>query len=292
MNLTKIHNVLTNGGKHLGDLVWWSLTDARTDRVTLEKNWNDAGLDVNLLPDVPTADRALKLAVRESQVGNRDRLIRLGLNKDTELVFAVVREHRDEHGNVSYQQEARMHLDRSTERLTSDADLHDIVRAVTAAYQAHRATHPSDDVRKAIVKALTSWRAVMLREGGGIYWVPNIHADELRRLQSAIERIGASRVYVLPVHESPDSNRALGQIATASLEDELAQLQTEIATFVSAPPDRASTLMRRLDAFDALRNRARLYRSILSVQVTDLDEQLDRMAATVEALVQQKVEAA
>lgn len=291
MNLFSLKSVLAKGPNHLGDLVFWTLAEARVEREHLERVWCEAKLDVNLLPEAPTAERALKLAVREAQVGNRDRLIRLGLDNEIEIVFAVVREHRDEHGNVTYHQEARLNLDRATERLTSDADLHDIVRAVTTGYEAHRATHPSDDVRKAIVKALASWRAVMLREGGGIYWVPNVHAAELRRLQAAIEKIGTSRVYVLPVHDSADASRALGEIASASLEDELAQLQTEIAAFVSAPPERASTLTRRLDAFEALRGRARLYRSILSVQVTDLDAQLDHMAATVDGLLAQKTAA-
>lgn len=291
MNLFGLKSVLAKGGAHLGDLVFWSLFEARVDRETLERIWRDAQLDTALLPDEPTADRALKQAVRDAQVGHRDRLIRLGLDTETEVVFAVVREQRDERGNVSYAQEARVHLDRATERLTADDPMHAIVQTVFAGYRAHRTTHASDDVRKAIVKTLASWSAVMLREGGGIYWVPNVHAAELRNLQSAIERIGTSHVYVLPVHESADATLALGEIATASLEAELAQLQAEIAAFVAAPPERASTLERRLDAFEALRGRASLYRSILSVQVTDLDAQLDRMAAAIEGLLAQKAAA-
>jgi hypothetical protein len=288
MNLSKLQSVLAQGGHHLGDVIFWQLADARVDRTTLERLWKDAGLDVGLLPEEPTAERALKQSVREAQVGQRDRLIRLGLDTETEIVFAVVREHRDEQGNVSYHQEARVHLDRSTEAITTDTHAHEIVKAVLASYAVLRTTHTADDVRRAIVKALGSWSAVALRDGGGIYWVPSVYASELRRLQSAIEKIGASRVHVLPVHQSADADRALGEIAAASLEAELGQLQGEIAAFVTAPPDRVSTLTRRLDAFEALRNRARLYRSILSVQVTDLDGQLDQMASTVDGLLAQR----
>jgi hypothetical protein len=288
MNLSKLQSVLAQGGPHLGDVIFWQLTDARVDRTTLEWLWKNAGLEVSLLPEEPTAERALKQAVREAQVGQRDRLIRLGLDTEVEIVFAVVREHRDEHGNVTYHQEARVHLDRSTEMMTTDMHAHEIVKAVMASYGVLRTTHTADDVRRAIVKALNAWAAVTLRDGGGIYWVPSVYAAELRRLQTAIEKIGASRVHVLPVHQSADADRALGEIAAASLEAELGQLQIEIAAFVAAPPDRVSTLTRRLDAFAALRNRARLYRSILSVQVTDLDAQLDQMAATVDGLLAQR----
>jgi hypothetical protein len=74
------------------------------------------------------------------------------------------------------------------------------------------------------------------------------YAAELRRLQSAIEKIGSSRVHVLPVYQSADADRALGEIATASLEAELHSLQAEISSFLATPPDRTSTLPRRLEA--------------------------------------------
>jgi hypothetical protein len=222
-----------------------------------------------LLPEEPTAERALKQAVREAQVGQRDRLIRLGLDNEAEIVFAIVRESHDDAGNVTYVQEARVRLDRTSEAINSDVTSHDIVQAVFAGFRMLRTTHTADDVRRAIVKALGTWVAVTLRDGGGIYWVPAVYAAELRRLQGAVEKIGASRVNV-PVHESQDANRALGAIATASLEAELAQLQAEIAAFVSSPPERTSTLTRRLEAFAALRDRAKLYRGVLAITVTDL----------------------
>ncbi|MCX5745754.1 MAG: hypothetical protein NT062_25035, partial [Proteobacteria bacterium] len=264
MNLHRLTSVLTkNGGQHLGDIIFWHLADARVDRATLEMLWKGAGLDLALLPEEPSAERALKQAIREAQVGQRDRLIRLGLDTEAEIVFAVVRESRDDAGNVTYHQEARVHLDRSSEVITSDANSHEIVQAVVAAFRVLRSTHTADDVRRAIVKALGTWAAVTLREGGGVYFVTGPYAAELRRLQGAIERVGTSRLFLLPVHQSADADRALGEIATASLEAELVQLQTEIAAFVSMPPDRVTTLTRRLDAFEALRDRAKLYRNVL-----------------------------
>lgn len=286
--LKLVSSALAHGSDHLGDLVWWSLADARVDRPLLEAFWRDAALDVGLLPEEPTAERALKQAVREAQVGQRERLIRLGLESETEVVFAIVRERRDATGNVAYDQEARVHLDRSREVLTSDAPSHDLVQAVIAGFRALRTTHTADDVRRAIVKALGSWSAVTLRESGGIYWVPAPFASQARRLQAAVQRIGTSAMSVLPVHRSAEAEATLGEVARASIEDELAQLQTEIDAFMVTPPERASTLTRRLDAFEVLRDRAKLYRNVLAIQVTDLDHDLDRMAVTVEQLLSHK----
>lgn len=287
MNMQRLKSVLSTGGAHLGDIAFWALADARIARSDLETVWTSAGLGLELLPDPPTAERALKLAVREGQVGQRERLLRLGKEDDDEIVFAVVHERRDGAGNVTFTQEARIRLDRHREVVSSDVQT-ELVQAVSSSFQVLRTTHTADDVRRGLVKALGSWGAVTLREGGGIYFVPSPYADNVRRLQSAIERIGSSRLYLLPVHESPEATRSLGEIAKGSLEAELAALQTEIAAFVSSPPERASTLLRRFDAFEALRGRAQLYRNILHIQVQDLDQQLDSMSAAVEQLVNAK----
>ena len=288
MSINTMKSALNNGGAHLGDMIFWSLGDARVDRSTLEFLWAGSGLSPDLLPDPPTAEKALKLAVRESQVGQRERLIRLGKEDETEIVFAVVREHRGGDGNLTYHQEARIHLDRTRERFTSDDPQHDLVAAVESRFRTLRTTHTPDDVRRAIVKALHSFAAVTLREGGGVYWVPAPFAERLRRLQSAIEQIGSSRVYLLPVNDSAEAEATLGEIARGSIEVELETLKAEIAGFVHAPPDRASTLVRRFDSFEALRARAKLYREVLAVEVADLDHQLDGLSATVEGMLAQK----
>jgi hypothetical protein len=57
---------------------------------------------------------------------------------------------------------------------------------------------------------------------------------------------------------------------------------------VAQPPDRPSTLVRRFDAFDALKARAQLYRDILKVQVHDLDTTLDQLASSIETLLKAK----
>lgn len=291
MSYEKLKHVLSSAGQHLGDLVFWSLSDAEIQRSALEALWANAGLSADLLPEAPTAEKALKVAVRECAVGHPEHLLRLGKEDVTELVFAVVHEQRQGDGSLVYDQQAKIRLDRVNEQLTSDDSTHEIVVAVRSAFERLRLTHTADDIRRAVVKTLRSFSAVTLREGGGIYWVPRPHADQLRHLQHAIEQIGSSAFYLLPIHESGDASRTLGDVAKASVEEELAALKREIEGFVVTPPERSSTLIRRLESFDALRAKAALYRDILHVQVIDLDAQLASLTTSVENLLDSKVDA-
>ena len=284
--LSLVKNALAGKGTdHLGDLVWWSLADARIDRASLTSIWSDAGLPSELLPEEPNAERAFKSAIREAQVGQPGRLLRLAVDTEVEVVFGVVREDRHTNGTLDYHQEARVSLDRHREQLTSDAPGHDLVADVTRRFAILKTTHVADDVRRTLVRTLETFAAVTLRPSGGIYWAPAPYATQLRQLQTAIQRIGQSTVSVLPVHRSAEAEATLAKVARGSIEDELAMLAAEIEGFVTAPPERASTLQRRLEAFEILRDRAKLYRSVLSIQVTDLEQQLGRMTASVESML-------
>jgi hypothetical protein len=288
MTLEKLTSALSHGGQHIGDIVYWTLSEARIDRSTLEKIWSGAQLAPEFLPDPPTAEKALKVAVREAAIGQPDRLIRLGKEDEAEIVFAVVRETRHADGSVAYQQETRVILDRQAESVSSDDASHDLAGSIAVRFGELRSTHTPDDIRRAMMKILDACAAVTLRDHGGVYWVPAQYAELVRRLQVAIEQIGSSRVYLLPVHASADANRTLGEAAKIAIEDDLARLKAEVEGFVSSPPDRPSTLVRRLDAFDALKTRAALYRDALQVHVQDLDKALADLTASVETLLNQR----
>lgn len=287
-NVTSLHalkSVLGSAGEHLGDIVWWTLTEASTDRATLENIWCSAGLPHELLPEPPSAEKALKNSVRTCQVGQPDWLIRLGKEDEHELIFAVLYEERLGDGSVSHQQQARIILDRRSEHLSSDNGTHKLVTSIQDTFSQLRNTHTADDVRRAIVKALRSFAAVTLREGGGVYWVPRTYAAALRKLERAVNQLGSSCFHLVPVHETGAAAKTLGAVAKGSLEAELAALQAELVEFQANPPDRASTLERRLGTFEQLRARSQLYRDILKVQVDDLEHHLSEMTASVEQLI-------
>jgi hypothetical protein len=291
MSFDHIKTLLVTNGQHLGDLTWWALSDAAVDRASLESTWASAGLPMELLPEPTTAEKALKTAVRETAVGKPDILIRLGKDDEREIIFAVVREQRHPDGSVTFSQEARLVLDRAHEQLSADNATHTVVAGIMEAFSRLRTTHTADDVRRSVVRTLHGMSAITLRDGGGIYWVARPHADGVRRLQAAVEKIGHSKMYLLPVHESADATRTLGDAAKLSIEEDLAALQTEIDGFLQSPPDRPSTLVRRFDAFEELRQRAELYHQVLKVQVEALDTRLLSMAQAVETLLSKKAAA-
>ncbi|HJX53212.1 MAG TPA: DUF6744 family protein, partial [Polyangia bacterium] len=265
--LDLIRRNTNHGGQPLGDLLWWELAAASVNRPDLVKLWVQGGLPTELLPEEPTAEKAFKTAARETQVGHPDRLFRLAMENEQEIVIGIVNELRDGTGGLIYIQEARVTLERQAGKLVSDQPRHDLVAQLVQRFEELKTVHTTDDIRRTITRTLDSFAAVTLRHGGGVYWTPALYAASLRRLQGVIEKLGQSRMHLVPVTATKEGQAALAQAAKASIEEELTALQTEMQQFLQTPPDRASTLMRRLEHFDDLRRKANLYQTVLQAQV-------------------------
>ena len=68
MTLDKLTSALNQGGQHLGDIVYWTLAEARIDRSTLENIWAGAQLSPEFLPDPPTAEELVAEALVGSDI--------------------------------------------------------------------------------------------------------------------------------------------------------------------------------------------------------------------------------
>jgi len=286
--LDLIRRNTNHGGQPLGDLLWWELANASVSRPDLVKLWVQGALPIELLPDEPTAEKAFKTAARETQVGHPNRLLRLAMENEQETVFGIVHEQRDGSGGLQYHQEARITLDHSSDRVHSDQPTDSMVQKLMARFEELKTLHTTDDIRRTITKTLDSFAAVTLRQMGGVYWVPAPYASSLRRLQTAIEQLGKSKMHLVPITATKEGQEALAQAAKASIEEELTALQTEMQQFLQTPPDRASTLMRRLEHFDDLRRKASLYQTVLQAQVEGLAENLTAMEQQVHSLLDEK----
>jgi hypothetical protein len=289
--VSEVASIITSGTgtkERFGDMVFWALEVGRIDRQHLLKIWSGAGLDPGVIPEQNSFEKALKDAVSENTAGLKDQLLRKGLEDKNEVRFTLQQETKKAGGDNDYSQKAKFWVDKNSGAFSSSDPNNLLIQKVQADYHSLKDSHNTNDVRKAITNALHSFAAVTLRDGGGVYWIPEQFSADLRKLQSAVAQIGTSSIYLVPVVKTKDAQEALSAVAEGSLEKDLKELQGEIADFISAPPDRVSTLARRLDSFKELRGRANLYKMVLGATVQGLDEQLVKLEDIVQALIENK----
>lgn len=193
-----------------------------------------------------------------------------------ELVVGLVEEHPDAaNKDLDYRVLTRISFDKAEGQIEADAE-HSVVEEVRRLYQRHL-DHSTDDIRSMMTSFLSD-AGISLRESGGVYFVPARFAATLDALCAVVEAAGGNTTFRLPVLDTPDGRNTLRNVANRSLDDELRALEQELAGF---DPDsvRASTLERRVEAFDALRSRVHLFSGVLQFKAEDMLDRITHLQA-------------
>lgn len=270
-------------GQHIGDVVWWSLDNLLPITLDAFKMMVDsAGLDRTYVPS-RTEERDLRAVGKRVVAAGylwRPAPDPKGTGRTT---FAIVKESVSEDGvRLAYEQKATVSInaDGSTEVESGTGEAM-LANAVAHHYLHLHAHMTAQEVRVLILRTIEGRAAVTLRNDGGVYWVPT--CPETVKLQTLVQLVGG-QMHVLPIHGSPDAMAELGTVARLSLEAELASLKAEVEEFKSEGA-RKSTLDARLVKFEDIRSRAELYRSILSMEASNIQASIALLSDEVRALL-------
>ncbi len=282
--LADIAKLTASNGEHVGDILWWSLAEARVPVAKLAALWRAEGMDIGLLPEVPSNEKAMKVAKALVQTGKAVTL-KFTKDDDDELHLVIIEYRQVGDGDVDPVQVNKVVLFKKNGALVVTDKQDPVILEIQAQYTLALTTHTPDDVRRCLVRAIGCYAAIALREKGGIYWVPRTYAAKLRDLERVVAQIGDSKLYVLPVHNTVEGKANLSAVVAGSLETELEALKQELKNFVHGKSPREETLKRRIEIYDELKARATMYKAILDVNVLDITDDLDAMGGIIEDLI-------
>jgi len=204
-----------------GAVVWWRLSgEVPVDR--LAAAWQLRGLDPDLLPGEPSPAKRVRRAV--DQVARA----RLGRHLVRPLVgpssWAVVDETATA-DDLDYRIAFRARLDGDDLEVDGPVQYAEQLRD---AYEHHRAHLSSNDVSKWLLDAMARLRAVGLRQGGGIYFVPRDRVPELRTIASVLADVSGHEVYEVPALKSDEAVRAILHAVLDEADQELGRIGREM----------------------------------------------------------------
>ena len=274
-------------GPHIGDFVWFGFREVFVGQPVFVALLDKLGLDPRTAPAAPSPETAFKRAVQHtaSSALCKGYLLREIDNTGAELVIAVVEETKlRQQRDLRFATVDTVTFDKiNRTRRTRSANDHPVSSSVEAWFVAFNGALTADDVRGWLQKRLGDLMAVPLRENGGVYWVPSIYASTVRMLAQVIGSLGRSAMSVVPQFDGAEARDSIGGAARETLVDELEVLAGEIAAFDAKT--RGATMRRRLETFDALRNRADIYARMVGCAVDDLKELVTAQEAKIMALL-------
>lgn len=272
----------------LGHQLWWDLCGNRISHASLEAHAQAQGLPLEYLPSEVQPSGAFRRAWRAiaNRVGEGLLLREIGETKEAILV-ALARESVSEQAKSwAGDQLATIVFDKKSHAITIEIDpIHG--HAIPADFErnlrkvvAYHSEHTTQDVR-AMITRFASKRGIMLKAGGGIYFVPQAHTAQLEALCRVVAACSAGNAtYTLPVADSAQARATMSAVAQDGLAEEIRQLEAEIASF-DLTKARESTLAGKIDAFDSMRARVSMFASVLNLKAGDLTTRLDSLRARI-----------
>jgi len=209
-------------GDSCGAVVWWKLSgEVSIDRLAV--SWEARGLDPDLLPNEPSPAKRIRRAVDQVARGMNGRcLVRPLAGKSS---WAIVNEEASK-DDLEYQIVLRARLE--GEGLFAECAHPVYSDVIHAAYDHYRDNLVSNDVSKWLLDTMDRMRAVGLRQGGGIYFVPRERVPQLRQIASVLADVSGHEVYEVPALKSDEAVRAILHAVLDEADQELGRIEEEM----------------------------------------------------------------
>lgn len=286
MDKNKVLNTVASGkGNHLGDTIWWGLEKVLCDPIAFEEIAVAVGLPDDMRPKAPTdAEAFARICRQPTKAGTMIRQVK-GADQGT-MAFEILRVTQETTTRNRYDHAASITIDKKTgvvTAITPDGSTNTTAADIEAEYMLTRQKIQTSDFSSFLVNAIHRLQGFALRDSGGVYWIPQVHATTLRRIQAAMEQMVArgeavgAMLDIMPTMHTDEGQGALSRVATRTVLDEIQTLHEEIDKFDDKT--RESTMQARLENFDEILAKADLYEAVLGMTTQGIRERVGNLKA-------------
>jgi hypothetical protein len=287
-------------GQHIGDIIGWTQEGKKNRRIiedALVKFGLSEDVDLPKVTSVSAYRRTIPKAVKGGKLDERKYEAVLLEDNETKIVHAIVRKDivTGTSGTLSlkdaeFETETKFAFDKegykdglAAEHLFKlEHDTHPISVKAQEIYDSMCVVYTVEDIRAGFQRAFRKWGGCSLLSKGGFWWIPPTKSDKVRDWVAFMQSIG-SEIVILPQFETEETMVSLQNSTQSSLEGQLEKLFSQLETFSGKDTTRLSTLEKRVEAFDDLRDKAELYERLLG---HNLDEIKTKLEGASVALVQ------
>ena len=239
------------------------------------------GIDPSVIPPY-AGDRAAigrAFARTDTKIAGTQYLLRPIRRTSTEVTYGIVREDKNGSDHLDHEHEATVTWKAEPDPAGIEGH-HTIANRVGLAYAKLRGRLVSEDWTSCVTSELEKLGAVPMRDDGRVHWLPQSSLDQLRKLQGFLSEVGVTMF----IAEVEGENRGtVTEIVTESVDDQLHKLEIEVRDFDQT--QKPSMFAKRLELYQALRQKALLYQSALGIGAERTTAVLSELEKKVSAML-------
>lgn len=227
-NMTAVKNI--NENDILGNLMWYSVGKQLVNATELHTKLVQSGLEESWMPNQIRSVDAFRRATKEVETRKLTDVANIYENYIIREVFAdsdtvqrnIVVETVDQNGKrLDYNSEAAViTLDKTSGNIsfvTTSEQTTEMCKDIENRYTVYKEHYSAQQVRVMVNKILQSLAPVPVRPNGGIYFIPNSHTEQLKKLVAFTGSLENSEGFKIPVVDTFDNK----QMVTHKLNDHL-----------------------------------------------------------------------
>jgi hypothetical protein len=235
MTVNLQNNTVDETKEHLGDFLWWTLSDVKIKPMDFELLLKKENFDPKLCPKY-NDDTCLNRILRMRQQRFDGYILRNIINDENEVRWAIIKEIKEPGKKLSHHQTGSIILAKngtSVSYIPENGDTH----SETIAYElmqlfGERRDYLSDqEIRPVLIKLLKQSSSLTVRDSGGVYFIPAQFSQYSQGMFNIIKEIGSSQPFKYSIYSNKENKENLERSVKGTLENELQSLIEEIRNF-------------------------------------------------------------
>jgi hypothetical protein len=261
-----------------GGMTYWTMR-GDVNPEALRTAWLANDLPEQMLVETPSPQVALTRALRELE--GEDLKID-SMNSDESVLML---KGKDERGLPKWTAIATWRLNkvgRPEQTFAADADCMMLDASVQSFFDIELSRISTTDVANWLKRiAVFALHGVVMRESGGVYFIPPASLPTWERIKSAVETATQHKVYCVPMLRADGAVEAIMSAVIAETEQELTALRAALEAHSDGTKPKGHVGLDSL-AHKAAEKKSKLaaYTQFLGVTMPQLDEQLEEMKAS------------
>lgn len=296
-------------GKHLGDLVGWSLSGMiSADRVeaAIKKFGLEDDIRLPKLTNNSAYRKAIQLAFNAGKKEERVAMAVLVEDNAKKIVHSLVNKSvvDDDDDTVSnkdaeFKTEIKVGFNKLADQqgatasgcLVTEDDNHPAAKILRAKYAELTENYTTDGIRSGFQVAFKKWDACPVLPHGGLWYIPAKHAEKVRAWVGFMRELNQQSA-LIPTFNTHETIESLKESTRNGLESQLQEMFNLLEEYATLGWDkcRVTTLEKRMEDFDELRGRAEFYQAMLGTTIDDLTAKIEAAAKTVMGRLEQRRE--
>lgn len=269
--------IATEDTSTAGALVWWRLSGT-IDAGALANAWEEAGFDVDALPNLPAPSTAMRRACAEFR---EKRLITRPLRTKGDGVALVRERDTEDDEELEHHVVAKVRLDAVGR---CKVDVLDPAHAaleqrIPALYEAALDQYDTHDVSAWLIRMVEKLGGVRMRQQGGFYFLPHDARASFDATIAVLRSTTSHKFYTIPAMRTEDAVAAV----LDALVEETREAQATLTTALSDDELGSSALERRAEMATRAAQKVTRYEALLGVKMTAMLDELETLRASLVA---------